>query len=337
MRTALKSLAVAAGLILLIAGPAAAAIDTRPPSIPGNLRATQVTQTGVALAWSPSTDNVRVVSYSVWAPGLDRVVLVNHPTTSVTINGLHPGTTYAFRVSAFDGVRASEPSTIVNVTTQPDVVAPSAPSGLALADNVHGFPVDGVTASKVLLTWTNSTDDFGPIKYQVLVNGVPNPNVFDTRPAGSPVTTVSKAWVRQLEPGTTYNLSVRAVDSGGNVSAASAPLTVTTDAANDTVAPTTPTLTRVRDGGTGVCPEELHLTWTAATDNVTPATAVEYEVRINGTISDVFKGLSGTIVIYTEIAGANTVTIVAVDAAGNASAPSNAITRDIQWGISYCG
>ncbi|GAA0966711.1 hypothetical protein GCM10009555_009300 [Acrocarpospora macrocephala] len=337
MRTALKSFAVAAGLILLATSPAVAAPDTKPPSIPGNLRATQVTQTAVTLAWSPSTDNVRVVSYSVWAPGLDAVVLVNHPTTTATISGLHPGATYAFRVHASDGIRASGPSSILNVTTQPDVAAPSAPSGLALANSVHGSPVDGLTASKILLTWTNSTDDFGPIKYQVLVNGVPSPNVFDTRPAGSPVTTVSKAWVRQLEPGTTYNLSVRAVDSGGNASAASAPITVTTDAASDTVAPTTPTLTQAGGVGTSVCPEELLVNYTAATDDVTPATGVEYEIRINGTISDVFQGISGRIIIYTEISGPNTVTIVAVDAAGNASAPSNAITDNIQWGISYCG
>ena len=40
---------------------------------------------------------------------------------------------------------------------------------------------------------------------------------------------------------------------------------------------------------------------------------------------------------YTEVLGANTVTIVAVDRAGNASAPSNTITEFTNWGPGGCG
>ena len=36
-------------------------------------------------------------------------------------------------------------------------------------------------------------------------------------------------------------------------------------------------------------------------------------------------------VTYTEVLGPNTITIVAVDQAGNASAPSNAMTVDTNW------
>jgi hypothetical protein len=39
----------------------------------------------------------------------------------------------------------------------------------------------------------------------------------------------------------------------------------------------------------------------------------------------------------TEVLGANTVTIVAVDRAGNASAPSNAITVTTNWAPGGCG
>jgi chitodextrinase len=330
MRLLLRTIAVAGALVLLAASPATAAPrDTQPPTIPGNLRTTNVTQTSVSLAWNPSTDNREVLFYGAWAPGLP-VIYVNQPGTTATFTGLHPGTTYAFRVQAWDGTNWSWPSTILNVTTRPDVVAPSAPSGLALADSVHGFPVDGVTASKVLVSWVNATDDFGPLTYQILVNGVVSPDVYDTRPAGTPISATSKAWVRQLEPGTTYALTVRAVDGGGNISPVSNAVMVTTDASADTVAPTAPVLTQANSGGTGACPEELWLTWTGATDNVDPAGAIEYEVRVNGVINEVVPG--GTVTItYTEVNGPNVVTIVAADRAGNASAPSNSATVVNNW------
>ena len=54
-------------------------------------------------------------------------------------------------------------------------------------------------------------------------------------------------------------------------------------------------------------------------------------MRINGEINEVVPWFSRHIA-YTEIAGANTVTIVAVDKSGNASAPSNAKTVQIEWG-----
>jgi chitodextrinase len=318
-------------LVALTASPATAAPrDTQPPTIPGDLRVTQITQTGVSLAWNPSTDNRRVLFYGLWAPGLP-VVYVNHPGTSAGYTGLHPGTTYAFRVQAWDGTNWSPPSTVLNGTTAPDVAAPTAPTGLALSGNVYGAPVDGITASTALVTWANATDDFGPLRYEVLVDGINSPHVYDIRPAGTPINAISKVWVRRLDPGTTHTIAVRAVDSGGNRSAVSDAITVTTDPSSDVVGPTAPSLTHADGGGTGSCPEELWLRWTAASDGTDPATAIEYEVRVNGVINEVVPGGTRTIT-YTEVPGANVVTIVAVDRAGNASAPSNATTVNINWG-----
>ena len=66
------------------------------------------------------------------------------------------------------------------------------------------------------------------------------------------------------------------------------------------------------------------MTWTAATDNATAGSAIEYEIRVSGTIVDAIPGGTQTI-SYSEIPGTNSVTVVAVDRFGNASAPSNAI------------
>ncbi len=325
------SLAVVFALFLVLASTtnasAAPPRDAQPPTTPTNLRVTATGQTGITLRWDPSTDDRQVKFYGAWAPGLP-VAYVDHPSTTATFANLHPGTTYAFRVQAWDGTNWSSPSTILNATTSPDIVAPTAPTGLAPGTTVHGSPVDNLTASTVLLKWTNATDDFGPLRYQVLVDGEVDADTYDTRPAGSPVTTQSVVWVRRLTPGTTYTVTVRAIDSGGNISVPSNAITVTTDPSADTTAPSTPTLLSAFGGGTGVCPEELWLRWTAATDN---DPALDYEVRVNGVINEVVPVGTQTIT-YTEVNGPNTVTVAAVDRAGNASAPSNAITENVNWG-----
>lgn len=192
-----------------------------------------------------------------------------------------------------------------------------------------GLSVTAVTASQALLTWSSATDAVGPIEYEILVDGVPTPNAWSTRPAGSPHTSVSGARIRQLMPGTGHVFTVRARDGSGNVSAASTPVTATTLPSTDTVAPTTPVLTHASDGGTSYCPEELWLRWTPSIDDTT---TVEYEIRVNGTIIEVVPGATSW-VTYTEMLGANSVTVTAVDLAGNASAPSNAITVTTNWGF----
>ena len=100
--------AVAAiALAIAIAAPASAgrrppSVDRTPPSQPTNLRVTAVTQTSVSLAWTPSTDNVGVRSYSLWGEGLSGVVSAAHPLTTATWSSLRPGQTVTFRVTAFD-------------------------------------------------------------------------------------------------------------------------------------------------------------------------------------------------------------------------------------------
>ena len=63
---------VAVALSVGIASPTEAGrkprptVDQTPPSQPTGLRVTAVTQTSVSLAWNPSTDNVGVMTYSLW-------------------------------------------------------------------------------------------------------------------------------------------------------------------------------------------------------------------------------------------------------------------------------
>jgi chitodextrinase len=304
-------------------------VDRTAPSQPADLRVVAVTQTSVTLAWNPSTDNVGVMSYSLWGEGLSGVVSAAHPQTTATWSSLRPGQRVTFRVTAFDAnYNASLPSAGVTVTTVADTTAPSVPTGLA---------VGSVTASTVFVSWNSGTDQFHPVRHEILVNGVPTDAAVSNVPAGQfPRPSVQGAWVRQLDPSTTYEFAVRAVDPSGNQSPVSEAVAATTLTSSDTVAPASPILLSASDGGTSSCPEELWLRWTASTDDVEPASGIEYEVRVNDTINEVITGGTQT-VTYTEVLGANTVTIVAVDRAGNASPPSNAMTVVTNWGAGGCG
>ena len=90
----------ALALPIAITAPASASrkpappADGTPPTQPANLRVTAVTQTSASLAWSPSTDNVGVRSYSLWDSGLSGVVSATHPQTTATWTGLRPGPAY---------------------------------------------------------------------------------------------------------------------------------------------------------------------------------------------------------------------------------------------------
>ena len=278
----------------------------------------------MSLAWNASTDNVGVSWYSVSREGSQGVLNAWPPATSVTWSFLQPGETYTFRVTAYDAnSNASRPSAPLTVTTLPPSPS-SPPSGLA---------VEAVTASTVLLKWNSGHDPADPdlVRHEVLVNGDPTANAWSTvAPGQFPRPPIQGAWVRQLDPLTTYQFSVRAFDAAGDLLGSSNTVSASTGASSDTVAPSTPTLLRASDGGTSFCPEEIELAWTQSTDNGAQS-EIEYEVRINGRINDVLPHFS-RVIIYTEVRGVNTVTIVAVDKAGNASAPSNARTVRVDWG-----
>jgi chitodextrinase len=91
-----------------------ACADTTPPSPPTNLAASNVTQSGLSLTWSASSDNVGVAGYDVFRGGT-RMATVT--TTSAAQTGLACGTSYSFGVEAFDAVGNRSSRTAVSATT----------------------------------------------------------------------------------------------------------------------------------------------------------------------------------------------------------------------------
>ena len=172
----------------------------------------------------------------------------------------------------------------------------------------------GVNPTEVTLAWTASTDDGPYLFYQVFVNGNPSVDARQNR----------FAVITGLTPQTTYQFTVKARDLYGppNVSAPSNVVTVTTSAVGgaDTEPPSAPTNLYGWDGGDGA--REINLFWTQSVDNQTPQASILYEVYMNGVLDHTTTG-TGRTILYATQAGANTFTVIAVDQAGNRSAPAN--------------
>ncbi|MGC0328770.1 cellulose 1,4-beta-cellobiosidase [Streptomyces sp. SAI-170] len=100
-----------------------------------------------------------------------------------------------------------------------DTTAPTAPAGLTATAR---------TASSVSLSWTAATDDVGVTGYDVYRDG--------TRVTAAPVTATTYTDTG-LSAATAYAYTVRARDAAGNLSPASAALSVTTEAGGGTPDP----------------------------------------------------------------------------------------------------
>ncbi|MFC7387956.1 GH12 family glycosyl hydrolase domain-containing protein [Sphaerisporangium rhizosphaerae] len=89
--------------------------DTQAPSAPSNLRASNVTSSGVSLAWNGSSDNVGVTGYDVYRGS---TLVGTTSGTSYNVSGLSASTAYSFSVRARDAAgNTSQASNTVSVTT----------------------------------------------------------------------------------------------------------------------------------------------------------------------------------------------------------------------------
>jgi chitodextrinase len=94
----------------------ASVADTMPPSVPANIQASGVTQSGTTISWTASTDNVAVAGYFIYR---DSAQISATEQTAFNETGLAASTTYIYSVAAFDGAgNISARSTPLSVTTQ---------------------------------------------------------------------------------------------------------------------------------------------------------------------------------------------------------------------------
>jgi fibronectin type 3 domain-containing protein len=98
-------------------------INTTPPTVPTNLKATAVTSKSVSLSWSPSTDPGGMGGYRVFrgtSPSSMKMIAGYVTATSYTDSYLSPSTTYYYEVEAYNSIGIdSAPCAPISVTTSP--------------------------------------------------------------------------------------------------------------------------------------------------------------------------------------------------------------------------
>ncbi|MEU8006516.1 glycoside hydrolase family 9 protein [Catellatospora sp. NPDC049111] len=266
----------------------------------GNLWYVEVDCTGYTIAPAGQSQHRMEVQFKVGVGEGGTWSTANDPSYLATA-GVNPG------VPLYHGgvkIWGNEPS------TTPDTTAPSAP----------GTPsASGVTTTGLTLAWAGSTDTGG--------SGLAGYDVYREAGTtdvlvGSP--TAATLSLTGLTPNTSYTYYVVAKDGAGNRSAASTPATFTTLIADpvDTTPPSTPgtpVASAITSSGATV-------TWTGSTDNVG---VTGYRVyREAGTTDALLATVTGTTYAVTGLTAATAYQfyVVAIDAAGNASTPSSAVS-----------
>jgi fibronectin type 3 domain-containing protein len=263
------------------------------PSVPTGLIATPVSQTQINLSWSASTDTggSGLAGYKIYRGGTQAGTST---TTSYSDSGLTAGTTYSYKVAAYDVAgNVSAQSSQVSAKTL-DTTPPSVPTGLTGS---------AASATLINLSWTASTDNVGVTGYRIYRGGSQIGTSATTSYADSTVV-----------GSTTYSYKVAAYDAATNVSAQSAAKTISTP---DVTAPSTPTnLT-----ATAASPSRINLSWSASTDTGGSGLA-GYRVYRG---SSLIASPSTTSYSDTNLAAgtAYSYTVRAYDNATNTSGPSN--------------
>ncbi len=103
--------------------------DTQAPSTPGNVTASNITNTTATISWSASSDNVGVTGYDFLYNGNS---ITTTTGTSINLSGMTDCTTYTFDVVAYDaaGNRSNAGSVTLTTTGCAEPPPPSGPTEL---------------------------------------------------------------------------------------------------------------------------------------------------------------------------------------------------------------
>lgn len=284
-----------------------AAADKEAPTVPADVKASEIAHTGAKLTWTASKDNVEVAGYNVYLNN-EKVNDELITGTEYDLADLTANTEYNVTVTAVDAAgNESEKSEVATFTTEAekDTEAPTAPTEVKATE---------VTETTAKVTWSEATDNVGVVGYNVYLNET---KVNDTLVTGTEYA------LTELTEATEYAVRVTAVDAAENESARSEAATFTTlkkEEPKDTEAPSVPTAVAAAD----ITQTTAKVTWDASTDNVG---VVGYNVYVN----EAKVNASPVTVTEYDLTGLTeateyTVRVTAVDAAENESARSEAVT-----------
>jgi hypothetical protein len=288
-------------VLTMVLGPSTA--SARRPPAPENFRVLARTAYTVTLAWNPAPANAGDFNYHLWgAYNVGPTVILPKTTTTYTFTALYPGNTYTFGIFAKNAAGQTSTQANVNGIRLPNDTTPPTTAPIV--------SIDEVGSNYANISWIPAQDDGPHLSTQIYLNGAFYYGV------GRGITT---ATLRFLQPGTTYNLTARAIDFGNNAGPFSNPMALVTLPANpnDTTPPTTPA--NLYASGTGDGSTETHISWTQSTDAFDVQSNIRYDVYVNGVFQEARFGSGGESIVYAEF-GENLIEVTATDTAGNTSA-----------------
>lgn len=277
--------------------------DDTPPAAPAGLAVTagSITAHGAAITWNANTEE-DLEGYKVYVG--DTLKDTVKGTHTYTFAGLEDATEFSVTISAFDtSGNESEKSASVSFTTL-DGTAPTVPTAIIVTPSFESAEV----------TWTASNDNVAVDHYELTIN---------QKARLEPVTTTGTSYhFTELLSDADYTVGIVAVDAAGNRSASG---TADFHTEKDTEKPGVPVNAAVSD----ITANGAVLSWTASTDNWKVGA---YKVLNSGEeltsfdVEDLTTGDEG-VTLSADLTGlaeytAYSLTVVAVDAAGNVSDPS---------------
>ncbi len=186
------------------------------PDAPTNLNASAVSSTQIALAWQDNADNESGFKIERHAGDNNfvEVASVGQNVTSFTDVSLTPGTSYTYRVLAYNSAGESGFSNESSATTDAPPPPPDAPSNLAAAAN---------GSTEIDLSWNDNANDEDGFKIE---RHAGDGNFAEVAQLGANVTSFNDAG---LDGGVTYTYRIFAFNFSGN-SGFSNEVSATTDA-----------------------------------------------------------------------------------------------------------
>ena len=178
--------------------------DTIAPSTAPVITVEHVNDTYVRMRWTAAQDNGPYLYYDLFIDG--QFYTSTGTERNITVEQLTPETVYTFSVQARDDANNLSPFSVpVTVTTAAlgsvDTTPPTRPGNFEFLD---------LGCGEVLLTWTQSTDDFDDqpeIRYDIYVQGMFDHSVVGT---DSTIAFTDSSWLTVID--------LVAVDTSGNQS-----------------------------------------------------------------------------------------------------------------------
>jgi hypothetical protein len=283
-------------------GPVTPPIDTTAPSDVTGLTLGVKSTSTINWNWVNPTDS----DFSFVKVFIDGIHVIDIGGTTYTASGLLPGSSHTITLQTVDvtgNVNTPGVSNTQITLTTADTTPPA---------DVTGVSVNGLGMNAFTLNWVNPTDtDFSHVLF--FVDGV----------QVSSVSGISTS-IGGLNPGQTYNVVLKSVDTTGNVNEPGVSLSVTTTGVPPT--DTTPPGNVLNLGASAIGNKDLTIDWINPSD----ADFDSVLIYLNGNLVTTLSGTSGSTGSHT-LTGLSsdttyTITLKTRDSSGNIGEPGVSIS-----------